>query len=404
MADVERGVDRQQVTGRADVGARRSRAFPLVGVAGTRGKSTTVWLLDAMLAAAGRASGLWCSTGVYVRGVRQPGELGPWSRVLAAVGSGELDVALQELETELVTTVGLPERIYPLASITTLCGNNEDCLVSPEFSRGALAQTILARAVRPDGILVLNADDLAVLAAANETAATPVLFALHPDNPALRRHLEQGGSAVWVADGSVVVGDGLDQRAIVPVSEARFTLDGNLIFQVQNLLCSVALAAALNVPDAAIREAVCTFEPDPVRLPGSCNIFYRRGATILLDAARQVWTLKPLIRGIRHQPHRRTIIVAGCFSHLPDDQLVEAGRLLGRLGGVVILHQEPERPAVELLKEGIAQNEIPPLVLTMPTEQQAFAHAFRMLNEGDLCLLLTDDVQNAVDAVTRLEG
>ena len=39
----------------------------------------------------------------------------------------------------------------------------------------------------------------------------------------------------------------------------------------------------------------------------------------------------------------------------------------------------------------------------MPTEQQAFAHAFRMLSEGDLCLLITDDVQNAVDAVTSLD-
>lgn len=398
MTDVEQ----RHATGRYGLDAKRPRALPLVGVAGTRGKSTTVWLLDAMLTAAGRATGLWSSTGVYMRGVRQPGELGPWSRALAAVGSGELDVALQELETPLVTSVGLPEGIYPVAGITTLCGNNEDCLLSPEFTSGALAQAIVARAVRPDGVLVLNADDLAVLEAASETAATTVLFALHPDNPALRRHLEQGGFGVWVADGNVIVGDALDQRAVVHVSDARFTLDGALIFQVQNLLCSVALAVALDVPDAAIREAVRSFEPDPVRLPGSCNIFYERGATILLDTSRQVWTLKSLIRGIRHQPHRRTIIVAGFFSHLSEEQLVEAGRLLGRLGGVVILHQETERPIVDLLKDGIAQNEIPPIVLTMPSEQHAFAHAFRMLSEGDLCLLITDDVQNAVDAIIEL--
>src|SRR5690606_19562032 len=123
---------------------------------------------------------------------------------------------------------------------------------------------------------------------------------------------------------------------------------------------------ALNVPDAAIRQGVQTFDPDPVRLPGSCNIFQKGGATIVLDSARHVWTLKSLIRGIRHQPHRRTIIVAGFFSHLPEDQIVEAGRLLGRLGGVVILHAETDRPITELLKEGIAQNTIPPLVLSMP--------------------------------------
>lgn len=375
----------------------------LIGVAGTRGKSTTVWLLEAMIRAAGRSAGLWCSTGVYVRGVRQAGELGPWSRVLQSVRSGELDVALQELETPLVTGVGLPEKIYPLAAITTLCGNDGDCLISPEFSQGARAQAIVARAARPDGMLILNADDLAVLEAASDTSAEVVLFALHSGNPALRRHLMQGGSAVWLNDGSVVVGNALDQREVVAVADARFTLDGALIFQVQNLLCAVALAAAMNLPDAAIRAGVRAFDPDPVRLPGSCNIFHEAGATIVLDSARQVWTIKSLIRGIRHQRHRRTIIVAGSFSHLPEDQVAEAGRLLGRLGGVVILHSEAPQPLIDVLKEGIAQNGIPPLVLGMPTENRALRHAFRMLGADDLCLVITGDVANVVSAIEHFD-
>lgn len=387
-----------------DLEHRSPQALPLVGIAGTRGKSTTAWLVEAMLAADGRSAGLWCSTGVYVRGVRQAGELGPWSRVLSAVSSGELDVAVQELETQLVTTVGLPAQIYPIAAITTLCGNNEECLISPEFTSGVLAQTIVAHAVRSDGVLVLNADDLAVLDAAEDTTAEVVLFALHPDNPHLRRHLQAGGSGVWVSEGRVVVGNALAHRDIVRVADARFTLDGALIFQVQNVLCAVAVAAALGVPDRAIRQAVQEFDPDPLRLPGSCNVFHKSGATIVLDSARHVWTLKSLIRGIKHQPHRRTIIVTGVFDHLPEDQVMDAGRLLGRLGGVVILHSTARRETVDVIKEGIAQNEIPPLVLSMPGETLAIQHALRMLGDGDLCLLITDDVPNAVAAIESFEG
>lgn len=385
-------------TGGSDLGGRRP-VLPLVGIAGTRGKSTTVWLLESILHAAGRSTGLWCSTGVYIEGERQAGELGPWSRVLGAVSNGRLDVALQELETPLVTGVGLPESIYPLAAITTLCGNNEECLISPEFTQGMAAQRIVARAVRPDGLLILNADDLAVLDAASETSAEVVLFALHPENPALRRHLDDGGSAVWVADGHVVVGNALDHRALVAVDDVHFTLDGALIFQVQNLLCAIALAAGLNVPDDAIRAGVRAFSPQPDVLPGSCNIFHENGATILLDSARQVWTLKSLIRGIRHQPHRRAVIMASTFAHLPDDQLLEAGRLLGRLGGVVILHHEAPPDRIDLLKEGIAQNNIPPLVITLPTESKAIRHALRMLEHGDLCLMITDHVRETAAAV-----
>src|SRR6185312_3845780 len=225
--------------------ASRHIALPLVAVAGVRGKSTIVWILEHMLRSAGRTVGVWSSTGVYIQGDRQTGELGPWTRVLEAAQSGELDVAVQELETSLVNGVGLPEAIYPLAAISTLCGNNEECLISPEASLGARAQAIVARAVRSDGVLVLNADDNAVLQAGEQTAADIVLFALHHENPALRRHLRAGKAAVWVRDGRVVVGSSTNERSLLDVADARFTLDGTLTFQVQNLLCAVALAVGL---------------------------------------------------------------------------------------------------------------------------------------------------------------
>ncbi len=401
MADVKL----TQVSGGHTAQRTTRPALPLVGVAGTRGKSTVAWLLEKMLTATGRSVGLWCSTGVYVRGERRDGELGPWSQVLEMVATGALDVAIQELETTMVTAVGLPEHIYPLAGISTLCGNNEACLISPEAAQGALAQSIVARAVRPDGLLVLNADDQAVFGAAEETAADVVLFALRRDNPFMRRHLDNGGCGVWIEDGVVLIGSGFDVREIVAVTEVDFTLDGTLMLQVQNLLCAAALAAALDLPDAAIREGAIRFNPDPVRLPGSCNILPVNGGTIVLDSVRQVWTLRSLIRGIRHQIKRRTIIVSGCFSQLPTVQVAEAGRLLGRLGGVVILHsQDVHGPLIDVLMDGIAQNEIPPLVLTMPGEVHAIEHALRMIGEGDLCLMITDDIAAAASAIERFAG
>lgn len=397
MTDVQ-SVEAARVTRHS---ARQS-ALPLVAVAGVRGKSTIVWLLNQMLRTAGRSVGVWSSTGVYIDGERQAGELGPWTQVLQAAQAGTLDVAVQELETPLVTGVGLPENIYPLAAISTLCGNNEECLISPEASQGALAQAIVARAVRPDGILILNADDHAVLEAADHTRAEIVLFALHHSNPALQRHLRTGKPAVWVQDGRVIVGTRSIQRHVLDVAEARFTLDGALTFQVQNVLCAVALAVGLELPDEAIRGGLRTFTPDPIRLPGSCNIFQVGTATVVIDSARQVWTLRSLTRGIRHQHHRRMITVSGCFPHLPDYQVVEAGRLLGRLGGAVILHaDETHRANIDLMIDGIAQNEIPPLVLSMSDERASIAHAMRMLGDGSLCLLITDDVDEAVEAIQR---
>lgn len=388
-------------TGTDRPGMPPSAPVPVVAVAGTRGKSTTAWLLHDILSDRGWPLGLWCSSGVFVNGRRQLGELQPWAEVLYAVQRGELALAIQELEAPVVASVGLPPRAYSLAAITTICGNNEACLISPEAQHAARAQQIVARAVHPSGRLVLNADDLDVLEVARETAAEIVLFALHPENPALRRHLESGGRGVWVEDGVVVGGTGRERTPILSVQDTAFTLGGALAFQVQNLLCATALALCLGVPPSMVQRAARRFLPEPHVLPGSCNLIEVRGVTIVLDSSCQPWTLRQLIRGIRQQPHRRTVIVSHAFEDLGSQQTIEVGKLLGRLGGVVILHGRISDAHLDLLKTGMVRNLRPPLIVTQPDEPAAIMHALQLLREGDLCLVITRAVEQALQTLGR---
>jgi cyanophycin synthetase len=378
-------------------------SLPIVAIAGTRGKSTVAWLLNEILKAEKLGVGLWTTTGVYRNGEHLLGELGPWSEVISELAGGTLDVAIQELEDPVVTGVGLPEGTYPLAAISSLCGNNDECLISSEAAQGAAAQHIVARAVRPDGHLVLNADDQAVLNAASETRASITLFALHPDNPSLRRHLEEGGSAVWQEDNHVIVSNEQEQRAIADISTATFTLDGSLRFQVQNLMCAVALAWHMGVDPDSIAAGIRSFEPSVELMPGSCNIIKFNGATVLLDSARQVWTVRSLVRGIRDSAFHRTIVVTDCFSHLDADAIQEAGRLIGRVADVVVTRRNGSNgESLTSFKDGLANNDVPPLVFAMPDEADGIERALRMIDSGDLCLLLTQKVHDAVSRIKSL--
>jgi cyanophycin synthetase len=378
-------------------------SLPIVAIAGTRGKSTVSWLLSEILEAERFRIGLWTTTGVFRNGDHLVGELGPWSEVMSGLARGELDVAIQELEDPVVTGVGLPEHTYPLAAISSLCGNNDECLISSEAAQGALAQHIVARAVRPDGFLVLNADDQAVLSAAAETEASVTLFALHPDNPTLRRHQEEGGSAVWLEDDQLIVSHDGHQQAIADVSTATFTLEGSLTFQLQNLLCASALAWHMGVDPDSIASGINTFQPDVELMPGSCNIFRFQGSTILLDSARHVWTVRSLIRGIRDSAFHRTVVVTDCFPHLNEDQTQEVGRLIGRVADVVVTQRDTNSGnSLANFKEGLANNDVPPLVFAMPTEIDGIERALKMLDQGDLCLLLTQNVPEAVAKIRTL--
>jgi cyanophycin synthetase len=371
---------------------QQAGVLPLVAIAGTRGKSTIAWMLTRILQAAGAPTASWLSSGVYVDGVLQEGELGPWSRVVLAARHGELDLALQEMDAATVIGAGLPEATYPIGIFTTLCANNEACLLSPDTLLERRGLQIVARAVRPDGLVIANADDYDVAELAFETTATVALFALHAENPALQRHLRHGGTGAWVLDDWLVVGDAAHAERVMPVADVPATLDGAFLFQVQNALAATAAAMLLGLPAETVRAGLSTFEPEPDTQPGACNIVRYNNATILVDAPRLISSMKMLARGVKHTPHRRTIVVSGCFPRMTDEEASDAGRIIAGLGGIVLLHDEnASEQRVLAIKDGISSAPVPPIVLAIPDELRAIDQLLNTVAPADLALVLADD-------------
>jgi cyanophycin synthetase len=215
---------------------------------------------------------------------------------------------------------------------------------------------------------------------------------LHRDNPALQHHLSTGGTGCWIEDGSIVAGDAARAYPVVSVAGIPATLDAAILFQAQNALAATAAALEMGVPSHFVAAGLHAFEPDPDRQPAACNIVRFNGATILVDAPRQLTAMKMVARGIRHQKRRRTIVVSGCFPALSDDEARDAGRILGALGGIIILHGKrllPER--VEIVKSGVASVPVPPIVLTMPDEEHAVDQLLNTLAPDDIGLIMADE-------------
>src|SRR5579884_1717066 len=137
-------------------------APPVIAVAGSRGKTTVVRLLDAIFMEAGLQTATWTDLGVEIASQRQSGELRPWSWVLAGLRSGEIDVAIQELDWAMAHAVGLPSATYPVVAITNICVNNDACLIQEETRVAMRARGAVFAATHPHGFLALNADDFAV--------------------------------------------------------------------------------------------------------------------------------------------------------------------------------------------------------------------------------------------------
>lgn len=363
-----------------------------MAVAGSRGKTTVSSMIALMMREAGSSVGSWLSSGVYVDEDRLDGELHAWERVLLAARFDELDVVIQELAASVTVAVGLPRRVYPLAVVTTICGSSESCRIAPETALERQALDRLFEAVRADGTVVANADDLIIVDALDSTGLRHVLFALHPSNPVLHQHLEDGGTGAWVENGWIRAGSAAQSKRVVAVNQIPATLDGALTFQVQNALAAVSVAheAGLDLADCA--RALESYTPDISHQPGACNIFSIAGARVVVDSPKNPWSLRMTARGIRSLSARRPIVVSGSFPQLNDAELREIGRVIGTIAGVVILHDDSDdHERLEILKSGLANSEVPPIVLVMPTEAAAIARLHSSLVENDVALVLTSD-------------
>jgi UDP-N-acetylmuramyl tripeptide synthase len=164
----------------------------------------------------------------------------------------------------------------------------------------------------------------------------------------------------------------------------------------------MALASSIGVDNETIARAVCEFETSPDILPGSFNVYSVDSYSIVVDGATPSWHLRHLLRSVNPGNRRRQISVLGDLERLPERDLPEIGRLLGRHRGAIILHSNKNPRLLDSLRKGIAANDFPPVVVHLPTERRALNRALKTARPDDLVLILTDvDAGPATRAALR---
>jgi cyanophycin synthetase len=382
----------------------RQGALPVIGVAGSRGKSTVIRLLDAIFSAAGLRVATWTDAGVEIRGRRQKSELAAWESCLRRLAGNTLDVVIQELDWPTVNAVGLPASAYPVVAVTNICVNNDRCMIQPETRLAIKAYERVRSASRVDGALVLNGDDFAVAGTEVEYDAPATLFALSHDAPLVRVHLAEGGRAGWVENKQLIVGTATASTVVSDQEELLFALGGLAGFQVQNALAAVLIAEICGMPPHVSGPVIQGFVI-PNSLPGSFNqVVYDHGIAIV-DRPTPSWYLRPILRAMRQRPQGGTIVVCGQLQEVPDDDLTEVGRMVARGADAIVLHSEAIAPdRIKLLRAGIDLAERAMVVVHTKSERTAISRGLAMMRPGDGLLVLSDNPTTGLRQLSRATG
>lgn len=214
---------------------RASRA-PIVGVTGTKGKTTTSTLIAHLLR--DEFPGTVLAGNMGISALAQLDQLTPKAPVVVELSSWQIESLIEH---------GLAPQIAVITNISPDHLNTYD-----DYDDYASTKLGLLTAQRADQMAILNRDDKRVWSGSSQTAAKVIPFGLH----------DYGGPGAWLSGDTCVVRD--------TDGELRVGRPGGLPLAgdhgARNALAALAVGRALRVRDAVMRSALGEFAGVPHRM------------------------------------------------------------------------------------------------------------------------------------------
>jgi len=382
--------------------------IPVVAVAGTNGKTTTVRLTAHLLGAAGNRVGMTNSDGVYVDNLRiDTGDCSGPRSARSVLMHPDVDAAVFETARGGILREGLAFDRCNVAIVTNIgMGDHLGLGYISTVEDLAVVKRVIVQHVHPSGMAVLNAADPIVAEMAASCPGSITYFAEDRNHPVLATHRAQGLRSVYRDGDAIVAAQGADEVRF-PLAEIPLTRNGTITFQVENAMASIAAAWALDLGWDVVRRGLATFVNDAQTAPGRFNVFDYRGATVIADYGHNPDAIQALVRAVDAMPaKRRSVVISGAGDRRDEDIRMQT-EILGAAFDDVLLYQDQcqrgraDGEVLALLQQGLVGASRTTQIDEIHGEFVAIDTALARLNSGDLCLILVDQVEEALDHIAK---
>jgi cyanophycin synthetase len=376
---------------------------PVASVTGTNGKTTTARLIAHLLKAQGLRVGMTNTDGVYVNGRQtDSGDCSGPRSARNVLMHPEVDAAVLETARGGILREGLGFDRCQVAVVTNIgAGDHLGLNFITTVEDLAVLKRVIIQNVAPDGYGVLNATDAHCVRMGQVCSGGVIFFAADGTYPVLGTHRAQGHRSIWVEGGCIVAGEG-EVRHTLALADVPFTQGGRIGFQVDNAMAAVGAAWGMGVPWDTIRRGLASFLSDAGSVPGRFNLMDYQGATVIADYGHNADAMRALVAAVQAMPGaRRTVVISGAGDRR-DDDIREQTKILGTAFDEVILFEDAcqrgraEGEVVSLLRQGLEGATRTQRVDTIQGEFLAIDTALARLQPGDLCLVLVDQVHEAL--------
>ncbi len=394
VADGRQAMARMAACYHGDPTARR----PLIGITGTNGKTTTTYLIEAILASAGMPAAV-LGTISYRFGATTIGashttpestELQDAFRQLAEAGAQAfvMEVSSHALEQKRVDGCHFDVGVF-----TNLTRDHLDyhrtMAAYQEAKQRLFSELLRPDVTKPRRRAVINLDDPAGGDFVKGSACPVITYGMTTDAAVTARDLQ---SSV----------DGIRGALVTPAGEIAFSSGLVGRYNLSNILAAAAVGIALELPLACISQGISQQTSVPGRLERVPN---RRGVTCLVDYAHTGDALENVLSTLKELASGRIITVFGCGGDRDPGKRPVMGAIAARLSDVAVVTSDNPRTEdpsgiVSQVREGILPlglREYRPAELeggfdargfvVIENRREAIRLAARLARPGDILLL-----------------
>jgi cyanophycin synthetase len=239
--------------------------IPIVGVTGTHNTGRIARLIAWLVHISGKHVGLACSEGLYLDGRQVVAtDCATWEAGQRLLINRSIQAAVFENSSQMILGEGLAYDKCAVGVVTDAqwlpALKDFDILDAEQTFKVARTQVDV---ILPSGTAVLNAADAQAVELAELCDGKVIFYGLDPQQPVIAGHRDKGERAVFVRDGHIVLAQGAEEMALLPLA----SLKPAKASQPELVMAAVAAAWALDIPPELIGAGLRTFESNPKKTP-----------------------------------------------------------------------------------------------------------------------------------------
>ena len=354
-----------------------SQKFKLIGITGTKGKTTTTFMIKEILEKAGKKVGLIGTIATYINGKkiadsdRTTPESLELQKIFAEMVKEGVEYVVMEVSSQSLKLHRVDGCDFDLVAFTNFSEDHISEKEHPDMQDYLESKLKLFKMCKTGFV---NIDDL-------QGNKIPGLF---PDSEITGYGIDNFGN--FLAKDITITNSYVDFKVKITDRNERVKVDIPGRFTVYNALCAICICRKLGIENTVMKEAL-----EKIKVPGRSEMVENKlEIPIMIDYAHSPESLQNILQAVSSYTKGRVISVFGCGGDRDTRKRPVMGEISGKVADYTIITSDNPRTEdpqliVDEIEEGIKKTKGKYEVIVDRVE--AIKKAIQMANKNDIIVL-----------------